>query len=49
MEIEMLALAKLKGGEDTFSKFMGWMQSEEGLGERRKFAIPEKNYRNGRT
>ena len=42
MEIEMLALAKLKGGEDTFSKFMGWMQSEEGLAERRKFAIPEK-------
>ena len=42
MEKEMLALVKLKEGEDKFGAFMGWMQSEEGLAERSKFAIPAK-------
>ena len=42
MEKEMLALVKLKEGDDKFSKFMGWMQSDEGLAERSKFAIPSK-------
>ena len=41
-EIEMLALVKLKEGDDKFPKFMGWMQSEEGMAERSKFAIPSK-------
>ena len=38
----MLALVKLKEGDDKFSRFMGWMQSDEGLAERSKFAIPSK-------
>ena len=42
MEKEMLALAKFKEGDDKFSKFMGWMQSDEGMAERSKFAIPSK-------
>ena len=42
MEKEMLALVKLKEGDDKFSKFMGWMQSDEGMAERGKFAIPSK-------
>ena len=31
MEKEMLALMKLREGDDVFSKFMGWMQSDEGM------------------
>ena len=42
MEKEMLALVKLKEGDDKFPKFMAWMQSDEGLAERIKFAIPAK-------
>jgi hypothetical protein len=42
MEKEMLALVKFKEGDDKFSKFMGWMQSDEGMAERSKFAIPSK-------
>ncbi len=42
MEKEMLALAVLKEGEDKLTKFMGWMQSEEAMTERSKFAIPPK-------
>jgi hypothetical protein len=42
MEKEMLALAKLKEGEDKLTKFMEWMQSEEAMTERSKFAIPPK-------
>ena len=42
MEKEMLALVKFKEGDDKFPKFMGWMQSDEGLAERSKFAIPSK-------
>ena len=38
----MLALVKFKDGDDKFSKFMGWMQSDEGMAERSKFAIPSK-------
>ena len=42
MEKEMLALVKFKEGDDKFPKFMGWMQSDEGMAERSKFAIPSK-------
>ena len=42
MEKEMLALVKFKEGDDKFPKFIGWMQSDEGLAERSKFAIPSK-------
>ena len=42
MEKEMLALVKLTEGDDKLPKFMGWMQSDEGLAERSKFAIPSK-------
>jgi hypothetical protein len=42
MEKEMLALIKLKNGEENLSKFMAFMQSEEGITERGKFAIPPK-------
>ena len=38
MEKEMLAIAFFKEGEGLFEKFMGFMQSEEGLAERRKVA-----------
>ena len=40
MEKEMLVVAKLKEG--TFEKFMGFMQSPEGLAERAKVAVVEK-------
>ncbi len=33
MEKEMLAIAKFKSGDGIFEKFMGWMQSDEGMGE----------------
>ncbi|NCF46810.1 MAG: hypothetical protein GWP24_04490 [Alphaproteobacteria bacterium] len=42
MEKEMLAIVKFKETEGSFEKFMGFMQSEEGLNERKKFAHPEK-------
>ena len=38
MEKEMLALVTFKSGEGKFEKFMGWMQSDEGMGERKKIA-----------
>ena len=41
MEKEMLVVAKLKEG--TFEKFMGFMQSPEGLAERAKVAVVRKN------
>ena len=44
MEKEMLVVAKLK--KDTFEKFMGFMHSPEGLSERAKVAVVEKNYWN---
>ena len=40
MEKEMLVVAKLKEG--MFEKFMGFMQSPEGLAEREKVAVVEK-------
>ena len=42
MEKEMLALLKLKEGDDRFPKLMRWMQSYEGLAKRSKSAIPAK-------
>ena len=42
MEKEMLAIAKLKSGEGKFEKFMGWMQSDEGMGVRKTVAHVEK-------
>ena len=42
MEKEMLAIAKLKSGEGKFEKFMGWMQSDEGMGVRKTIAHVEK-------
>jgi len=37
MEKEMLALVTFKSGGGKFEKFMGWMQSDEGITERKKF------------
>ena len=42
MEKEMLALAKFKSEDGVFEKFMGWMQSDEGMGVRKSVAYPEK-------
>ena len=36
MEKEMLPLVTFKSGEGKFEKFMGWMQSDEGMAERKK-------------
>ena len=42
MEKEMLAIAKFKSGEGKFEKFMGLMQSDEGMGVRKTIAHVEK-------
>ena len=42
MEKEMLAIAKFKSCEGKFEKFMGWMQSDEGMGVRKTIAHVEK-------
>ena len=42
MEKEMLAIAKFKSGEGKFEKFMGWMQSDEGMGVSKTIAHVEK-------
>ena len=42
MEKEILVLVKLKSGDGMFEKFMGWMQSEEGMGVRKSVAHVEK-------
>ena len=42
MEKEMLAIAKFKSGEGKFEKFMGWMQSDEGMELRKTIAHVEK-------
>ena len=42
MEKGMLVLAKFKSGDGTFEKFMGWMQSDEGMGIRKSVAHVEK-------
>ena len=38
MEKERLVLVKFKSGDVIFEKFMGWMQSDEGMAERKKIA-----------
>ena len=40
MEKEMLVIADLKEGK--LEKFMGWMQSDEGMSVRKSAAYPEK-------
>ena len=42
MEKEMLAIARLKSGEGKFEKFMGFMQSDEGMSVRKTVAHVEK-------
>ena len=42
MEKEMLVLGKFKSSEGKFEKFMGWMQSDTGMAERKKIAHVEK-------
>ena len=42
MEKENLVIAKFKSGDGIFEKFMGWMQSEEGMSVRKSMAYPEK-------
>ena len=42
MEKEILALAKFKSGDGMFEKFMGWMQSDEGMDVRKSIAHVEK-------
>ena len=36
MEKEMIALLKFKSGDGNFEKFMGWMQSDEGMSMKEK-------------
>ena len=42
MEKEMLAIAFFKDGEGIFEKFMGFMQSDEGMEVRKSVAYVEK-------
>jgi len=42
MEKEMIALLKFKSGDGMCEKFMGWMQSDEGMGVRKSVAHVEK-------
>ena len=42
MEKENLVVAKFKSGDGIFEKFMGWMQSDEGMGVRKTIAHVEK-------
>ena len=42
MEKEMLALLKFKSEDGVFEKFMGWMQSDEGMSVRKSAAHVEK-------
>jgi len=42
MEKEMIELFKFKSGDGMFEKFMGWMQSDEGMGVRKSVAHVEK-------
>ena len=42
MEKIMLAIGKFKEGDGHFEKFMGFMQSDVGMAERRKVAHVEK-------
>ena len=38
MEKDMLVVAKVKSGEGKFEKFMGFMQSDAGMAERKTIA-----------
>jgi len=42
MEQEMLAIAVFKEGDGIFEKFMGWMQSDQGMNVRKSVAYVEK-------
>ena len=42
MEKEMLAIARIKSGEGKFEKFMGFMQSDEGMAVRKTIAHVDK-------
>jgi len=42
MEQERLVLVKFKSGDGVFEKFMGWMQSDEGMDVRKSIANVEK-------
>ena len=42
MEKEMIALLKFKSEDGVFEKFMGWMQSDEGMSVRKSVAHVEK-------
>ena len=42
MEKERLVLIKFKSGDGIFEKYMGWMQSDEGMGVRKSIAHVEK-------
>ena len=42
MEKGMIALLKFKSGDGIFEKFMGWMQSDEGMSVRKSVAHVEK-------
>ena len=42
MDKGMLVLAKFKSGDGIFEKFMGWMQSDEGMSVRKSVAHVEK-------
>ena len=42
MEKEMIAIARIKSGEGKFEKFMGFMQSDEGMAVRKTIDHVEK-------
>ena len=42
MEQETLVYIKFKSGDGVFEKFMGWMQSDEGMSVRKSVAHVEK-------
>ena len=42
MEKEMLVMVKFKSSDGMFEKFMGWMQSDEGMSVRKSVAHVEK-------
>ena len=39
MEKDMLAMVKFKSGDGVFEKFMGWRQSDEGMGVAKKHTL----------
>ena len=44
MEKEMLAIARIKSGEGKFEKFMGFMQSDEGMAVRKLLLMLKKQF-----